>query len=58
MEYVTVKKIKALGKVVGEIEVVGTKIMAKNAQLDDLLHSLENMDLDSWPAGGIASDDL
>ncbi|KAJ5456060.1 uncharacterized protein N7458_004324 [Penicillium daleae] len=45
MEDVAVQKIEALGKVVGNVEVVGTKVKAENAGLSRLVTALESMNL-------------
>jgi hypothetical protein len=45
MEDVAVQKIEALGKVAGNVEVVGTKVKAENAGLSRLVTALESMNL-------------
>ncbi|OJJ42045.1 hypothetical protein ASPZODRAFT_170422 [Penicilliopsis zonata CBS 506.65] len=47
MEHLAVRKIEALGKAVGKVEVIGTKIKAEEAKLDGLLQALGDMDLRS-----------
>ncbi|KAJ5389785.1 uncharacterized protein N7496_000853 [Penicillium cataractarum] len=44
-ELLAVRKIEALGRLAGAVDVVGTKVMASEAKLDGLLQALENMEL-------------